>query len=33
VFDTGGRLYETCVACHAKFVIAPMSEEAPLPKH
>lgn len=33
VFDTGGRLYETCVACHAKFVIGPQAEEAPLPKH
>jgi hypothetical protein len=33
VFDTGGRLYETCVACHEKFVIAPMTEgEAPAKK-
>jgi hypothetical protein len=24
VFDTGGRLYEVCVACHEKYVIGPM---------
>ena len=23
VFDTGGRLYEVCVACHTKFTIEP----------
>lgn len=23
VFDTGGRVYEVCTACHAQFVIAP----------
>ncbi|HEY8572240.1 hypothetical protein [Phenylobacterium sp.] len=23
VFDTGGRLYEVCVACHQQFIIAP----------
>lgn len=23
VFDTGGRLYEVCVACHEKYVILP----------
>ncbi|MCR5872821.1 hypothetical protein LRS10_00610 [Phenylobacterium sp. J426] len=26
VFDTGGRLYEVCVACHEKYVIDPMLE-------
>ncbi|MGA0605291.1 hypothetical protein ACO2Q0_04755 [Phenylobacterium sp. VNQ135] len=26
VFDTGGRLYEVCVACHEKYVIQPMLE-------
>ena len=29
VFDTGGRLYETCLACHEKFVIQPMSNSTP----
>jgi hypothetical protein len=24
VFDTGGRLYEVCVACHEKYVIGPV---------
>jgi hypothetical protein len=24
VFDTGGRLYEVCLACHQKYVIEPM---------
>jgi hypothetical protein len=27
-FDTGGRLYEACVACHAKFVIEPAEAAA-----
>jgi hypothetical protein len=27
VFDTGGRLYEVCVACHQKFI--PAESEAP----
>lgn len=27
VFDTGGRLYEVCVACHTKFI--PVTEEPP----
>mgnify|MGYP006274946163 FL=1 len=31
VFDTGGRLYETCVACHAKYVIGPAVPGKPLP--
>jgi mono/diheme cytochrome c family protein len=31
VFDTGGRLYETCIACHAKFVIEPPMTPKPLP--
>ena len=31
VFDTGGRLYETCVACHAKYVIGPPATAKPLP--
>lgn len=31
VFDTGGRLYETCVACHAKYVIGPPASAKPLP--
>lgn len=31
VFDTGGRLYETCVACHAKYVIGPAGPSKPLP--
>ena len=31
VFDTGGRLYETCVACHAKYVIGPAGPAKPLP--
>ena len=31
VFDTGGRLYETCVACHAKYVIGPPETAKPLP--
>jgi len=31
VFDTGGRLYETCIACHAKYVIEPPMTVKPLP--
>lgn len=31
VFDAGGRLYETCVACHAKYVIGPPIPGKPLP--
>jgi hypothetical protein len=31
VFDTGGRLYETCVACHGKYVIGPPETAKPLP--
>lgn len=27
VFDTGGRLYEACVACHDKFVIVPEEDQ------
>lgn len=27
MFDTGGRLYEVCVACHQKFI--PMDQAAP----
>ncbi len=30
LFDTGGRLYQACVACHEKFVIQPLEGEAPL---
>lgn len=26
VFDAGGRLYETCVACHERFIIQPQNE-------
>ena len=26
LFDTGGRLYEVCVACHEKYVIQPALE-------
>ena len=31
VFDTGGRLYEVCVACHAKFIVTPPPETTKLP--
>lgn len=31
VFDTGGRLYETCIACHEAFVIGPPASAKPLP--
>ena len=31
VFDTGGRLYETCIACHEKYVIGPPATAKPLP--
>lgn len=27
VFEEGAKLYQTCVACHAQFVIAPMEAE------
>ena len=30
VFDTGGRLYETCIACHETFVIGPPASAKPL---
>ena len=26
VFDTGGRLYEVCVACHKQYIIDPMEQ-------
>ena len=32
VFDTGGRLYETCIACHEKYVIGPPANAKPLPE-
>ncbi|MCR5881164.1 hypothetical protein [Phenylobacterium sp. J367] len=31
-FDTGAKLYQTCVACHAQFDVAAGAEEAPLPE-
>jgi hypothetical protein len=31
VFDTGGRLYEVCVACHTKFIPAESEPPAKLP--
>lgn len=32
VFDTGGRLYEVCVACHKQFIIDPMLAGEASPK-
>lgn len=32
-FETGAALYQTCVACHAKFVVGPLEAETPLPKN
>ena len=38
MFDTGGRMYEACVGCHAKFLLPKLPEEernatfAPLPE-
>lgn len=31
VFDTGGRLYEVCVACHAKFIALDEAQPTKLP--